>query len=72
VLLEGFIPGSHAVVLDMQVLASTVDLGDAAASDCSSGPAELGCTKPFAALGIDFASGQAIGTPGLVRLTKIE
>jgi uncharacterized repeat protein (TIGR04052 family) len=38
-----------------------VDLDDATRSDCSSGPPEESCLAPFAALGIDFTTGEQTG-----------
>lgn len=70
VVLPGFTPGESLVVLDLARLAAAADLGDGRPSDCSSGPAESTCAAPFRALGLDFASGETIGTPAVVRVTN--
>jgi len=72
VVLQGFIPGASVVAFDLEPLAATVDLADGTPSDCSSGPAESGCAAPFRALGLEFASGETIGTPSVVRVTNSE
>ena len=50
------------VAVDLAALLDGTDLEDEAASDCSSGPPESACVAPFAALGIDFKSGEQDGT----------
>ena len=60
--LPGFIPDEHGVAIDLAALIEGTDLEDEAGSDCSSGPAEASCTAPFAALGIDFATGEHTGS----------
>ena len=59
--LPEFVPGEHGVRVDLAELLAGTDLGDGEPSDCSSGPAEEACIAPFAALGIDFASGEQQG-----------
>ena len=58
VLLPAFDPGVDRVVLDLSALLEGTDLGDGEPGDCSSGPSEDACRAPFAALGIDFDSGE--------------
>jgi uncharacterized repeat protein (TIGR04052 family) len=71
ILLPGFTPGDSVVIFDLAVLAAAADLGDAQSTDCSSGPAETSCGEPFSVLGLDFASGEATGTPAVLRMTKL-
>ena len=59
--LPEFVPGTHGVQVDLAELLAGTDLGDGEASDCSSGPAEESCKAPFAALGIDFETGEQRG-----------
>lgn len=59
--LPDFVPGEHAIVIDLAALVAGVDLEDAAPSDCSSGPSESACIAPFEALGIDFSTGRKNG-----------
>jgi uncharacterized repeat protein (TIGR04052 family) len=59
--LPDFVPGQSSVNIDLAQLLSGTDLDDKTASDCSSGPPEISCVAPFAALGIDFNSGQQNG-----------
>ena len=66
--LTGFVPGESRVSIDLARLTAGVDLGDGDATDCSSGPAEKSCTAPFAALGIDFATGRQVGTQSVFSL----
>jgi uncharacterized repeat protein (TIGR04052 family) len=56
------------VELDLEVLVNGIDLSDGVPSDCSSGPAETECQMPFTALGIDFSTGDTIGTPAAFRV----
>lgn len=72
VTLPDFVPGQSLVVLDLQALATAGRLGDGESSDCSSGPTEASCEQPFNALGLDFASGEATGTPELFRVTRLQ
>lgn len=60
--LEGFVPGQNSVNVDLAALLSTTDLDDGVATDCSSGPSETSCIDPFAALGIDFKTGEKSGS----------
>ncbi len=59
--LPEFVPGRDSVAIDLSALFAKVDLSDAKATDCSSGPPESACISPFAALGIDFESGKPAG-----------
>jgi uncharacterized repeat protein (TIGR04052 family) len=61
VFLPDFVVGENAVSIDLTELLRDVDLHDATRSDCSSGPPETSCLTPFAALGIDFTSGEQNG-----------
>jgi len=45
------------VAFDFDPLLATVDTGDGVPGDCSSGPAEDACRRPFAVLGLDFDTG---------------
>jgi uncharacterized repeat protein (TIGR04052 family) len=71
VTLPDFVPGRSLVVLDLRALATAGRLGDGESTNCSSGPTEASCEQPFNALGLDFASGEPTGTPGLFRVTKL-
>lgn len=68
VVLPEFVPGRDVVVIDLVWLVNDVDLADGEATDCSSGPTEATCRGPFAALGLDFASGDPTGTPPVFRV----
>jgi uncharacterized repeat protein (TIGR04052 family) len=59
--LDGFVPGQDTVAIDMKALLAGTSLTDALPSDCSSGPPETSCIAPFAALGINFESGERTG-----------
>lgn len=72
IMLDGFEPGKHAVIIDLAALFSGAIPDDGRPSDCSSGPAEVSCEKPFAALGIDFATGNSVPTNGPFELGLIE
>ena len=61
VFLPDFVPGESAVEIDLAKLLTGTDLDDGKASDCSSGPPESACVAPYSALGIDFATGGAVG-----------
>jgi len=65
--LPDFVPGQSVVEIDLAELVAGTDLTDGAASDCSSGPPESACTAPYAALGIDFATGHANGGQQVFR-----
>lgn len=56
--LPDFVPGENGVQIDLAALLAGTDLDDGQASNCSSGPAEAACNAPFAALGIDFETGE--------------
>jgi len=59
--LSEFSPGHDAIAIDLKELFAGTDLMDGEATDCSSGPPETACNAPFAALGIDFESGELLG-----------
>ena len=59
--LDGYTPNSDLIVVDLEALFAGIDLDDGVPGDCSSGPAEQVCTAPFAALGINFATGASEG-----------
>ena len=59
--LRGFVPNEDTVAIDLKALFDGVDFTDGVAGDCSSGPAEAACLAPFAALGLDFTSGELTG-----------
>jgi uncharacterized repeat protein (TIGR04052 family) len=59
--LPEFVPGRDSIAIDLNVLFAKVDLSNATATNCSSGPPESTCIAPFAALGIDFESGKPAG-----------
>ena len=56
--LPEFVPGRHGVAVDLAQLLDGTSLDDGVPGDCSSGPTESSCEAPFAALGIDFATGE--------------
>jgi uncharacterized repeat protein (TIGR04052 family) len=64
--LPDFVPGESAVEIDLAELLAGTDLGDGEASDCSSGPPEIACVAPYAALGIDFATGEGNGAQRVI------
>ncbi len=68
VFLPDFVPGESAVSVDLAALVNGTDLGDGIASDCSSGPPETSCNAPFAALGIDFSTGDQAGNQRVFAL----
>lgn len=72
VMLPGFVPGESGVVIDLAPLAVATALDKGMSADCSSGPTETSCELPFAVFGLDFASGEAVGTSDLIRVTKLE
>ncbi len=59
--LDEFVPGEDVVEIDLKALFEATNLSDSTPEDCSSGPAESACAVPFAALGIDFATGEQVG-----------
>ena len=65
--LPEFVPGQHRVAFDFAELLAGVDLDDKHLSDCSSGPAEMSCREPFAALGLDLDDGQRQSTQRVFR-----
>ncbi|MDX1509117.1 MAG: metallo-mystery pair system four-Cys motif protein [Woeseiaceae bacterium] len=69
VTLADYTPGD-TVVVDVGALARAADLGDAAVSDCVSGPADDDCGAAFAILGLDHGSGTMSGMQQLFRLSR--
>lgn len=65
--LDGFDPTQDAIAVDIAALLQGTDLADGRTSDCSSGPAEISCMSPFAALGIDFQTGALTGSQSVFR-----
>ncbi len=59
--LDGFVPNDDAVAIDLKALFDGINFDDGVPGDCSSGPSESACTAPFAALGIDFVTGDLTG-----------
>lgn len=59
--LPDFVPGESTVRVELAALLDGTDLGDGVSSECSSGPSETACVAPFAALGIDFLTGERSG-----------
>ena len=59
--LSQYMPNSDSISVDLKSLFEGVDIDDGEATDCSSGPAESACISPFAALGIDFETGNRLG-----------
>lgn len=59
--LPDFVPGESTVRVELAALLDGTDLGDGVSSECSSGPSETACLAPFAALGIDFLTGERSG-----------
>jgi hypothetical protein len=66
--LDGYSPSENAVVVDLARLLDDVNLMDSEPTDCSSGPAELHCSGPFAALGLDFKNGVALGAQSVFQI----
>ena len=66
--LPGFVPDTHAVAVDLTALLAGTSLTDEVRSDCSSGPPETACVAPFAALGIDFKTGEPTGSQSVFSL----
>ena len=58
----------QTVEIDLMQLLEGTSLADGERSDCSSGPPETACVAPFAILGLDFQSGEAVGSQRLVAL----
>lgn len=59
--LPGFVPNEDVVAINLKALFDGIDLTDGIANDCSSGPAEAACLAPFAALGLEFTTGDLTG-----------
>jgi len=59
--LADFTPNSDAVAVDLKALFDGIDLYDGTPGDCSSGPSEAACIAPFAALGLNFETGERAG-----------
>ncbi len=70
--LADFQPDKHVIVFDLYELTADVDLRDGIRSDCSSGPLEFKCTGPFAAMGIDFATGTQSTSASFVRTDTVK
>ena len=68
VTLPDFTIREHTVAIDLEKLLDGTDLADKKPSDCSSGPPEDACIAPFAALGLDFATGAKRGAQGVFSL----
>lgn len=68
--LPEFTPNRDSVAVDLEALFSGIDLQDGKSSNCSSGPAEVDCEEPFAALGIDFRSGALTGTQRVFSIQR--
>ena len=68
VVLPDFAIREHAIAVDLQKLLNGTNLADSEPSDCSSGPPEVACTAPFAALGIDFATNAERGAQRIFSL----
>lgn len=66
--LTGYVPGSDIVEVDLQQLVRGIDFADGTPSDCSSGPAEAECETPFAALGVDFSTGDVDHAAAVFRV----
>lgn len=72
VVLSPYVPGRDVVELDVRELVNGIELYDGKPTDCSSGPAETECQMPFTALGLDFGTGEAVGTPTVFRVGRRE
>lgn len=59
--LDNFAANTDTIAIDLKELFAGIDFGDGVPGDCSSGPAEINCIAPFAALGIDFETGEGAG-----------
>jgi uncharacterized repeat protein (TIGR04052 family) len=64
--LSGFSPDKNRINVDLAALLNGIDLGDGNRSDCSSGPSESACARPFANLGLNFGDAQEKMTSGAV------
>lgn len=72
VVLEQFDPASQVVVVDLDALLGGVDLGDGQPSDCASGPDEVACAGPFAALGLRHGDNRPAERPIVFRVEQRE
>jgi len=63
--LPDFVIDEDAVSIDLAALVAGTDLDDGIRTDCSSGPPEESCIAPFAALGIDFKTGEQTSAQGV-------
>ena len=66
--MKDFVPNADTVRVDLKAFFAAIDFDDAEPADCSSGPAESACIMPFAALGIDFESGNVSGAQRVFSL----
>lgn len=66
--LPGYDLARDTVIVDLQKLFADVRLEDGNPTSCSSGPAENACMEPFAALGIDFETGNEVAPASIFRL----
>jgi len=64
--LSGFSPDNNRINVDLAALFEGVDLDDTVLSDCSSGPSESACARPFANLGLPFGDTQEATISGAV------
>jgi uncharacterized repeat protein (TIGR04052 family) len=68
--LAEFSPGRDTIAVELKTLFAGIDFTDGVASDCSSGPSESACVTPFAALGIDFSSGERSGQQRVFSISR--
>jgi uncharacterized repeat protein (TIGR04052 family) len=68
VYLPDFEPGDSVVRIELTELLAGTDMDDGVATDCSSGPPETSCLAPFAALGIDFPTGENLGSQSVFQV----
>lgn len=61
---------NHTIVVDLEPLFAGVNLLDGEPGDCSSGRAEISCSAPFRALGIDFDNGGTLGRQQVFSLRQ--
>ena len=71
VMLADFVPGQHAIVVDVGELFADIDMTDGHRSECMSGPADEGCRGPFGRLGLDFNSGDSGRGNSVFRLRTL-
>ena len=67
VTLPDYQPGQHEVAIDIAKLFAAVDLTDAEATECASGPAEEHCDGVFDALGLGFGDREGNGQQRAIR-----